>query len=139
MPFIMILLQKTLYNKLVFEVNTIDSCKFVLKKQKQYNIDKLGLEKNLIPMDLLWKIGFNEGSWSKVKYIKLQKTNQRKFRMEKVIKKKKDKFSVKSFKNQSDLKKYKFQNFIWLFYQSIVFPLLRDVSRILNYYIIDFY
>ena len=53
MPFIMILLQKTLYNKLVFEVNTIDSCKFVLKKQKQYNIDKLGLEKNLIPMDLL--------------------------------------------------------------------------------------
>ena len=89
MPFIMILLQKTLYNKLVFEVNTIDSCKFVLKKQKQYNIDKLGLEKNLIPMDLLWKIGFNEGSWSKVKYIKLQKTNQRKFRMEKVIKKKK--------------------------------------------------
>ena len=139
MPFIMILLQKTLYNKLVFEVNTIDSCKFVLKKQIQYNIDKLGLEKNLIPMDLLWKIGCNEGSWSKVKYIKLQKTNQRKFRMEKVIKKKKDKFSVKSFKNQSDLKKYKFQNFIWLFYQSIVFPLLRDVSRILNYYIIDFY
>ena len=53
MPFIMILLQKTLYNKLVFEVNTIDSCKCVLKKQRQYNIDKLGLEKNLIPMDLL--------------------------------------------------------------------------------------
>ena len=32
--------------------------------------------------------------------------------MEKVIKKKKDKFSVKSFKNQSDLKKYKSQKFI---------------------------
>ena len=49
----MILLQKTAYNKLVFEVNTIDSCKFVLERQKQYNIDKLGLAKSLIPIDLL--------------------------------------------------------------------------------------